>query len=103
MERYTEEFKQMVEDSSIALMISLPELLSEKATVTLKNKKDHAEFKLRGNRMTQLFLLASASAELIKDLEADKEEDEEDIDLLALFLSAFELETVRKREQKNRR
>ena len=41
--------------------------------------------------MTQLLLLATASAELVNRLEADKEKGEEEIDTMALFLAALEI------------
>ncbi|MBR6608798.1 MAG: hypothetical protein IKK99_01120 [Oscillospiraceae bacterium] len=91
MERYTEEFKHLVEDSTFALAFTLPNILAEKASIKLKNKKDQMEIKVGGAPMTQLLLLATASAEVVSRLEADKEEGEEDIDIMALFLAAFEI------------
>ena len=91
MERYTNEFKQLVEDSKFALAFTLPNILAEKASIKLKNKKDRMEVKLEGNPMTQLLLLATASAELVNRLEADKEKGEEEIDTMALFLAALEI------------
>ena len=91
MEKYTEEFKQLVEDSKFAWAFSLPKTFSAKASIKLKNKKDRMEVKLEGNPMAQLLLLATASAELVNRLEADKEEGEEEIDTMALFLAAFEM------------
>lgn len=91
MERYTEEFKQLVEDSKTAWAFSVPMILMEKAQVKLANKKDHMEIGLKGNPMAQLLLLATASAKLVNSLEADKQDNDEDIDTMALFLAAFDM------------
>lgn len=90
MERYTPEFKQVIEDSKTAWAFSLPLILREKAKVKLANKSDHMEIGLNGNPMAQLLLLVTASAKLVKSLEADKQNDD-DVDTMALFLAAFEM------------
>lgn len=91
MERYTEEFKQLVEDSKTALAFSMPLILAAKGTVKLINKKGHMEVGLKGNPMIRLFMLATASAELLARLDAEKEEGEEEVDTMALFLAMFEV------------
>lgn len=90
MERYTNEFKQLVEDSKIALAFSMPLILAGKGTVKLVNEKDNMEIGFEGNPMTRLFMLATALAELLARLDAEKEEGEEEVDTMALFLTMFE-------------
>ena len=89
MERYTEEFKQLVEDSKTALAFSIPLVIAEEATIEIKNNKGGMEVETSGGPITQLLMLATATQNLIKALEADKEEEDEDVDILALFLSAM--------------
>lgn len=91
MEKYTEEFKQIVEDSKIALTFSIPLVIAEEATIQIENNKGGMKGEASGGPITQLLMLATATQNLIKALEADKEEEDEDVDILALFLSAMEI------------
>lgn len=91
MERYTKEFKQQIEDSKFALAISMPLVITEEALIKIENTKGAMKVETEGGAITQLIMLATATAQLIKTLEAKKETGEEDVDMMAMFLSAMEI------------
>lgn len=92
MNRFTDTYREEIESAKKALVIAIPLILKKEATVKIENNKDRITSEFDGNMMTELYMLAMATAELLNDMD--------DEDAMTVFLAAVELERERQREQK---